>query len=311
MKPGLPHTGQEEIFSSHLFETLAASPMVLDYADAFRQATGLALKLLAGDSPPAPVPFGCHHDAFCKLLSLMPRGCSRCHLEHARIRQQAASTLEHQQGCCPAGMAYVAVPVVVHSEHVATLAAGQVFLQKPTPQHFEHIVRQLPEWKVGTNLACLREAYLHSRVITASEFEGMTRLLRIFAGHLAHYAATCLLQPCTTDPPGVALGKDFARQHAAESISMPDAARHGHLSACYFCKIFKKSTGLTFTEYVSRLRVENAKRCLADIHQRVSEIALACGFDSIPHFNRVFKRFAGMPPTAYRASLQPARPPQT
>jgi AraC-like DNA-binding protein len=68
--------------------------------------------------------------------------------------------------------------------------------------------------------------------------------------------------------------------------------------------MFKKAAGMTFTEYVSRVRIEKAKNLLLNPHARVSEVAFASGFQSIPHFNRVFRKYAGMAPRAYRASTR-------
>jgi AraC-like DNA-binding protein len=67
--------------------------------------------------------------------------------------------------------------------------------------------------------------------------------------------------------------------------------------------MFSRATGLTFTQYVQRARTEKAKELLADREQRVSEVAFASGFQSIPHFNRVFRRLTGIAPTTYRANL--------
>ena len=60
-------------------------------------------------------------------------------------------------------------------------------------------------------------------------------------------------------------------------------------STFYFCKLFKRSTGLNFTDYVSRVRIEKAKNLLLNPNLRVSEIAYEIGFQSLTHFNRVFK----------------------
>jgi AraC-like DNA-binding protein len=68
--------------------------------------------------------------------------------------------------------------------------------------------------------------------------------------------------------------------------------------------MFKRATGMTFTEYVSRVRVEKAKNLLLNPLSRVSEVAFASGFQSIPHFNRVFKKYAGVSPTEYRAQIR-------
>jgi AraC-like DNA-binding protein len=83
---------------------------------------------------------------------------------------------------------------------------------------------------------------------------------------------------------------------------------HVHVSRFYFCKLFKKATGMTLTEYVSRVRIERAKTLLVDPTMRISEVVFAAGFGSIPRFNSVFKRYVGMPPTEYREALRSQLP---
>ncbi|MBU6402667.1 MAG: helix-turn-helix transcriptional regulator, partial [Verrucomicrobia bacterium] len=80
------------------------------------------------------------------------------------------------------------------------------------------------------------------------------------------------------------------------------------VSRFYFCKLFKKATGMTLTEYVARVRIEKAKTLLVDPSLRISEVVFAAGFGSIPRFNSVFKRYVGMPPTEYRAALRSQLP---
>jgi AraC-like DNA-binding protein len=79
-----------------------------------------------------------------------------------------------------------------------------------------------------------------------------------------------------------------------------EAARALDLNRFYFCKLFKKSTGLNFTEYVSRIRVEHARTLLINSNRRISEIAFEVGFQSLSTFNRVFKNVVGLSPTESR-----------
>jgi AraC-like DNA-binding protein len=67
--------------------------------------------------------------------------------------------------------------------------------------------------------------------------------------------------------------------------------------------MFKKATGINFTDYLSRVRTERAKNLLLNPNLRVSEIAYEVGFQSLTHFNRVFKRILGRSPTDYRGQL--------
>jgi len=75
------------------------------------------------------------------------------------------------------------------------------------------------------------------------------------------------------------------------------------MSAFYFCKVFKTATGLTFTNYVARARIERTKQLLLNPHMRISEAAYEAGFQSLSQFNRVFRRVAGESPSTYRGHL--------
>ena len=88
---------------------------------------------------------------------------------------------------------------------------------------------------------------------------------------------------------------------------MGHVAKACNTSTFYFCKMFKKITGLNFTDYLSRVRIEKSKDLLLNPNLRVSEIAFEVGFQSLTHFNRVFKRILGQSPTDYRAQLLGAK----
>ena len=72
-------------------------------------------------------------------------------------------------------------------------------------------------------------------------------------------------------------------------------------SVFHFCKIFHSSTGLKFTDYVARVRIEEARTQLLNPNRRVSEIAYEVGFQSLTQFNRTFKRVFGESPSDFRA----------
>jgi AraC-like DNA-binding protein len=83
-------------------------------------------------------------------------------------------------------------------------------------------------------------------------------------------------------------------------LTVRELAERLHISPCYFCKLFRKQTGLTFTEYRTQVRIETAKRLLLNRSRRVSEAAYESGFDSIPYFNRAFRRHVGCSPSEFR-----------
>ena len=72
-----------------------------------------------------------------------------------------------------------------------------------------------------------------------------------------------------------------------------------HLSAAAFCRYFKKQTKMTFTDFVNRYRINQAKTSLLQ-DKNISEIAYAVGFQSISHFNKLFKKNTGESPTEFK-----------
>ena len=93
------------------------------------------------------------------------------------------------------------------------------------------------------------------------------------------------------------------QEHQAEDLSLGEVAKAVSMSSYYFCKMFRKVAGLNFTDYLSRVRIEKSKNLLLNPNLRVSEIAYEVGFQSLTHFNRVFKRVLGQSPSEYRAHL--------
>ena len=102
--------------------------------------------------------------------------------------------------------------------------------------------------------------------------------------------------------------KEFIKTNQGEDISLGDVAKSVNTSTFYFCKMFKKATGLNFTDYLSRIRIEKAKNLLLNPNLRISEIAYEVGFQSLTHFNRVYRKLAGQSPTEYRQKLPGMKP---
>jgi YesN/AraC family two-component response regulator len=131
----------------------------------------------------------------------------------------------------------------------------------------------------------------------------MVKLLSIFAQHISIISNQIAMQHDNAEPPVITKAKAFIEQNHAEDLSLGTVAKAVNTSTFYFCKMFKKATGINFTEYVSRVRIEKSKNLLLNPNLRVSEIAYEIGFQSLTHFNRVFKKIVGQSPTEYRGQL--------
>lgn len=91
----------------------------------------------------------------------------------------------------------------------------------------------------------------------------------------------------------------YMEKHFSEDISLADASAMVGFSESHFSKTFKKMTGINFVTYLNMLRVEKAAECLKSSSDKVTDIALSCGFDNVRTFNRVFKDITGSTPSAF------------
>jgi AraC-like DNA-binding protein/quercetin dioxygenase-like cupin family protein len=93
---------------------------------------------------------------------------------------------------------------------------------------------------------------------------------------------------------------DFMQQGFGEAISLEDVARKALMSPHYFSTYFKKATGATFIEYLSRLRVGRARELLRGTDRKLLDIAQDCGFNNMSNFYRAYRRAFGATPAAER-----------
>jgi YesN/AraC family two-component response regulator len=162
------------------------------------------------------------------------------------------------------------------------------------------VTRRLESLGIKVEGDKLREAYFQSRVFSPKRYESVLQLLQIFAQHLSMVANQVVFQSENAEPASITRAREFINAHHTEDLSLSAVAQAAHMSTFYFCKQFKKATGVSFTEYLSRVRIEKAKEQLLKPNARVSEVAYEVGFQSLTHFNRVFKKLSGESPTTYR-----------
>ena len=287
--------------TKNLIETLAGSKIYRDYERAFSEATGLPVALRSVESWQLPHHGSRFENPFCAMVAEKSRACVAC----LQVQQQLSETAAHepQTIACPAGLCDTAVPVRTGDRLVGFLTTGQVFRKKPTEAQFNRTTKLLTKWGVQADAVRLRKNYFDTRVLLTRQHEAVVKLLAIFAQHLSMVSNQIVMQEQNAEPPVIARAKQFIAEHQGEELSLEQVAGAVHTSKFYFCKIFKKATGINFTDYLARARTERAKNLLLNPNLRVSEIAYEAGFQSLTHFNRVFKRLLGQSPTQYRHQL--------
>ena len=284
-----------------LVEALTTSRIYRDYEKAFGDLTGLPVALQPVETWQLPHHGKRNENNFCALLSKKSRSCANCLQMQERLCQQASS--EPETVTCPAGLSDSAVPVRMSDRLVGFLQFGQVFRKKPTESQFKKTLDLCKKWGVETTPEALRKAYFSGKVVSPKAHDSAVKLLTIFAQHLAMVSNQVFIQRENAEPPVIAKARAFIAEHQTEELSLGQVSKAVNMSSYYFCKMFKKVAGINFTDYVARVRIEKSKNLLLNPNLRVSEIAFEVGFQSLTHFNRVFKKILGQSPTEYRSQL--------
>ena len=95
--------------------------------------------------------------------------------------------------------------------------------------------------------------------------------------------------------------KAFIDDHYANpDLTLREVAGHVALSNNHFCTVFSQETGVTFTEYLTSVRLGKAKELLRDKQMRTSDVAFAVGYNDPHYFSYLFKKNTGMSPRDYR-----------
>jgi len=93
---------------------------------------------------------------------------------------------------------------------------------------------------------------------------------------------------------------DFISEHLHSRIMINDAAEHLHISSAYLSRLFKSETGMAFSDYVNRKKIEEAASLLRFSEYTDLEISTLLCFSSQSYFIKIFKRYMEMTPCEYK-----------
>ena len=283
-----------------VIQQIRNSELFIEFHQAFSDLTGLPLALHPRDHFQPPFLTCSHTNPLCSIVGKDPQACSVCLDVQSKLIK--SSTQQGQIMSCPFGMVDMAVPVFIGAECQAYLYTGQMFTRKPSPTKVRRAIQQLSKWNLNGDIEEIKQTYKKGTVISPKQQKALLRLLTHFSDQLGEQANRIFLEDQYTEPPLIKRAKKYLHKHHTNSITLDAISRQLNVSSFYFCKQFKKYVGMNFTEYVVRLRIESAKKLLQNPHTHVSEIAFETGFNSLPHFNRSFKRITGTTPTELRKS---------
>jgi AraC-like DNA-binding protein/ligand-binding sensor protein len=286
--------------NKQLIDMLLRSRLFRDYESVFTKATGLPLMLRPLDYWQLEHHGKKQENPFCALLAENPATLAVCLQAHEEMIRHTG--VLPRTVTCPFGLTETAVPVRLGGETIGYLRIGQVLRHMPVKSDTTKVSRELARHGIRFTSE-LRKAWEINPLIPLDKYSAIVRLLTFFADQLSALINQIVLEQQNAEPPLVQKARDYIEKHKTEPLALSAVAKAAGASVFHFCKVFRKTTGLKFTDYVARVRLEDAKTQLLNPNRRISEVAYDVGFQSLTQFNRMFKRVFGQSPTEFRAHL--------
>lgn len=159
----------------------------------------------------------------------------------------------------------------------ATIKLSYYFREKG----YEVKLPEFDEWLERVEINLLQESVYH----TAERF-----------GYLLEILKECTVRQYSRK---VREAMAYMRAHYPEDIGLNETALHLDISPIYLSHLFKKETGITFSAYVTGLRIERAKELLRQGDKKIYEISEIVGYQTVQYFSKVFKKETGKNPKEF------------
>ena len=177
-----------------------------------------------------------------------------------------------------------------------------------TPEQVEQAAGELMERLRQTGLS-LSQCHLFllevvTYLVSISNFSSLEELGRWLSGRCLKLHDLLGRQRTDSAWRLVEQAKEYIASHYTdEQLSVEALCSHIHLSPTYFSTLFKREMGMSFTAYVTQIRMDEAVRLLRDTGEKTYRIAEQTGYSDPNYFSYVFKRRFGVSPSKYRAGL--------
>ncbi len=107
----------------------------------------------------------------------------------------------------------------------------------------------------------------------------------------------------TNDDPTVSKIMDYVSEHISEPLTLSEIAKVMHFNAAYLGTLFKKKTGMSFTNYINQTKMERSIEYLHNPKIPISEISELLGYKSEAYYYELFKKYYNMTPSQYRNTI--------
>lgn len=233
-----------------------------------------------------PSKLAIHSSPVCEVLKVRQGGFERCFRCRQAAIRKAIKTGQDFGGFCINGVYEYTRPVLINQDCVCIIFIGNILDEKT--KHKRNIALHLNDKKY---LDTMEKNYSIEKCVETG------RLIESYVRMLLEKVPTSTINSRNALIENV---KYYIELNLGYDIKLSQVAKTFHYNEQYLGRLFIKSTGYTFNEFVNLLRILKASSILKASKKSVVNIALDVGFNNVTYFNRLFRRHFNCTPTEYR-----------
>jgi AraC-like DNA-binding protein len=245
------------------YTDLAESKEWEEFYKSFYELTKLPLGMLNPDF--TQTKYFCPEEAMhaiCRVIRASSKGRAAC-MATDKLKCNIAAREKHGiRYYCHAGLVDFAVPVIIEGRHIASIMCGQMLPEPPSEKGFQKIWQKVKNLDIDKK--ALHEAYFQCPFMPEEQLASLLKVISIFADYFC------------------------------------EMGRRLFFSEAYFSRLFSKIEGVTFTHYLQRIRLGEAKKLLEKSDLSITQVAFAAGFNNLSYFNELFHKSENCTPSEYR-----------
>ncbi len=235
-----------------------------------------------------------HCTAFCRMIMSTNTGNNACVRSTIRAIEKAKASGQIQLYECHAGMVDAVIPLFIEGRYIGSLSTGQFLLSKPSMKHFKKVCKltaSLPLDREG-----LKKCYFRMPYLEKNKCDNLLTLVSLVGEYVIEMESRLVFLESVDERKPIHAARKYMESHFSEKLSIPKIAAKINVSESSLSHLFKKETNTTPIQYLNEFRVKKAIDLLTNTNLLASEIADRVGFQSLPNFDRVFRKITGMTP---------------
>lgn len=279
---------------------VASKRILQDYHAVLYKLTGVVIDFVSDSGECMTLCPAAHYNPLCNYISSCQEGKAAC----AQVtRENCAKARINRKKMiyeCHAGLIDVVVPLFVNEQYIGSLTTGQILKSKPTAKTFRKFLDKVKLLNLDEEQ--LREYYFHTVVMNDQQIEALVDLISLMSEYVFESENKLIFLKSVNEGKKTQAVRHYIEQNYQKKLSVSKIAGSVFLSESRLSHLFKKETGISLVGYLNRYRIDKAKELLWQSSLSINDIANEVGFQSLPHFNRIFKDFCKISPGNYRKS---------